>query len=67
VEHILQTDVLFVQNEPEVFTAMVALKTGAASFSDALIGALGRRAGCAATLTFDNKAAQIKDSRLVME
>src|SRR3954467_1343170 len=67
VEHILQTDVLFVQNEPEVFTAMVALKTGAASFSDALIGALGTRAGCAATLTFDKKAARVKGFRLVME
>lgn len=67
VEHILQTDVLFVQNEPEVFTAMVALKTGAASFSDALIGALGTRAGCAATLTFDKKAARSRDFRLVME
>jgi predicted nucleic-acid-binding protein len=68
VEHILQTDVLFVQNEQEVFTAMVALKTGpTASFSDALIGALGTRAGCGATLTFDKKAARIKEFDLVRE
>jgi predicted nucleic-acid-binding protein len=64
VERILQTDVFLIQNEQEVFTAVVALKTGAGSFSDALIGALGRRAGCAATLTFDRKALRLKDFEL---
>jgi predicted nucleic-acid-binding protein len=67
VERILQTDVLFVQNEQEVFTAVVALKKGAGSFSDALIGALGTRAGCAVTLTFDKKAARLKGFQLVTE
>jgi predicted nucleic-acid-binding protein len=61
VERILQTDVFLVQNEQEVFTAVVALKTGAGSFSDALIGALGRWAGCAATLTLDKKASRLKE------
>jgi predicted nucleic-acid-binding protein len=65
VERILQTSVLLVQNEQEVFTAMVALKTGAGSFSDALIGALGTRAGCAATLTFDKKASRLKEFQLL--
>jgi predicted nucleic-acid-binding protein len=64
VERILQTDILFVQNEQEVFTAMVALKTGAGSFPDGLIGALGRRAGCAVTLTFDKKAGRLKEFQL---
>jgi predicted nucleic-acid-binding protein len=64
VERILQTDVFVVQNEQEVFTAMVALKTGAGSFSDALIGALGRWAGCDATLTFDKKASRLKEFEL---
>jgi predicted nucleic-acid-binding protein len=67
VERILQTGVLFVQNEQEVFTAVVALKTGAGSFSDALIGALGTRAGCALTLTFDKKATRLKEFQLVTE
>lgn len=66
VERILQTDTLFVQNEQEVFTAMVALKTGAGAFSDALIGTLGRRAGCAATLTFDRKASRLQDFQLAL-
>jgi predicted nucleic-acid-binding protein len=67
VERLLQIDVLFVQNEQEVFTAMVALKTSTGSFSDALIGALGRQAGCAATLTFDKKAARLQDFQLAAE
>jgi predicted nucleic-acid-binding protein len=44
---------------------MVALKTGAGSFSDALIGALGTRAGCAVTLTFDKKASRLKEFQLL--
>jgi predicted nucleic-acid-binding protein len=67
VERILQTDILFVQNEQDVFTAMVALKAGTGSFSDALIAALGTRAGCATTLTFDKKAARLKEFELVTE
>ncbi|HEX6770725.1 MAG TPA: type II toxin-antitoxin system VapC family toxin [Acidobacteriaceae bacterium] len=58
IERILQADTLVVQNEQEVFTAMIALKTGSARFADALIGALGEWAGCSATLTFDRKAAR---------
>ena len=65
VERILQADTLLVQNEQQVFTALVALKTGAGSFSDALIGALGEWAGCTATLTFDRKAKRLKQFRLL--
>ena len=65
VERILQADTLFVQNEQEAFTAMTALKTGAGSFSDALIGALGVWAACAATLTFDMKAKRLKQVKLL--
>ena len=49
-------DTLVVENEQEVFTATIALKEGGGSFADALIGALGARAGCARTLTFDKTA-----------
>jgi len=59
VERMLQTDVLMVENEQEVFTAMVALRSGEGSFADALIGALAVRAGCARTLTFDHKALRL--------
>lgn len=59
IERMLQTDVLLVENEQDVFTAMVALKSGKGSFADALIGALGARSGCTRTLTFDRKAARL--------
>jgi predicted nucleic-acid-binding protein len=56
VERILQTEVVVVENEQEVFTAMIALKEGSGSFSDFIIAALGAKAGCSCTLTFDRKA-----------
>jgi predicted nucleic-acid-binding protein len=59
VERVLQTDVLVVENEREVFGAMIALKQGQGSFADSVIAALGARAGCSCTLTFDPKAARL--------
>jgi len=59
VERILQTDVLLVEDEQEVFTAMVALKGGQGSFADAAIAALGDKRGCSKTLTFDRKALRL--------
>jgi predicted nucleic-acid-binding protein len=59
VERVLQTDVLVVENEQEVFTAMIALKEGQSSFADAVIAALGARMGCSCTLTFDQKALRL--------
>ncbi len=64
VERMLQADTLSVQNEQEVFTAMIALKAEKASFSDALIEALGAWAGCSSTLTFDKKATRLKGFEL---
>lgn len=65
VERLLQVEVLVVENEQEVFTAMVALKQGRGSFADALIAALGARAGCTHTLTFDQKAIRLSGFELV--
>ena len=61
IEHIFQADTLVVENEQQVFTAMTALKDGSGSFADALIAALGVKAGCARTLTFDRKALRLKE------
>jgi predicted nucleic-acid-binding protein len=60
VERMLQADTLAVQNEQEVFTAMIALKSGQGSFADVLVGALGKWAGCGSTLTFDGKAVRLE-------
>jgi predicted nucleic-acid-binding protein len=59
VERMLQTAVLVVEDEQEIFTAMIALKEGKGSFADAVIAALGSRAGCSCTLTFDRKALRL--------
>jgi predicted nucleic-acid-binding protein len=64
VERMLQADVLVVENEQEVFTAMIALKEGQGSFADAVIAALGARASCSSTLTFDQNALRLSGFRL---
>jgi len=64
VERTLRTRSLAIQNERQVATAMLALKSGTASFDDALIGALGAWAGCTTTLTFDRKAARLNTFQL---
>lgn len=59
IERLLQVDVLAIENEQEVFTAMIILKQGRGSFADALIAELGVRMGCTRTLTFDRKAIRL--------
>ncbi len=58
-EAMLQTDSLVIQCEQEVFAAMTVVKEGRGSFADALIAALGAKAGCTNTLTFDRKASRL--------
>ncbi len=65
VERMLQADTLTVQNEQQVFTAMVSLRRGWGAFADALIGALGEWAGCDSTLTFDKKAVRLAGFEIV--
>lgn len=64
VERILQADVLVVESAFEVFTAMIALKEGRGTFADAVIAALGAKAGCIHTLTFDHKALRLRGFEL---
>jgi predicted nucleic-acid-binding protein len=65
IEGALQADVLVVENEQEVFSAMIALKEGRGSFADALIGALSAKAGCSRTLTFDRRAQRLEGFELL--
>jgi predicted nucleic-acid-binding protein len=58
IEMLLAADTLEVQNEQEVYQAVVALRKWPGAFQDALIGALGTWRGCSITLTFDEKASQ---------
>jgi predicted nucleic-acid-binding protein len=59
VERMLQADALVVESEFEVFTAMIAVKEARGSFADAVIGALGAKAKCSCTLTFDERALRL--------
>jgi predicted nucleic-acid-binding protein len=65
IERLLQAETIIVENEQEVFTAMIALKEGRGSFADALIAALGVKAGCSHTLTFDRKALRLAGFELI--
>lgn len=58
VEMVLAADTLEVQNEQEVYQAVVALRNGTGTFEEALIGGLGAWWGCSVTLTFDQNAAK---------
>jgi predicted nucleic-acid-binding protein len=51
--------VLVVENEPEVFTAMIGLKEEQGSFAATVIAAFGTRASSSCTLTFDHKALRL--------
>lgn len=64
VERMLQVEILLIQHEQETFAAMIALKQGRSSFSDALIAELGAQEGCVHTLTFDQKALRFPRFRL---
>ena len=59
IERVLQAGALVVENEQEVFTAMIAVREARGTFGDALIVALGAKAGCSHTLTFDRRAARL--------
>lgn len=59
VERLLRIDRIVVENEQEVFGAMIAMRERRGSFSDALIASLGEKAGCRHTLTFDRKALRL--------
>ncbi len=59
IERMLGADTLVVEDEPEVFTAMIALQEGSGEFADALIGALSAKAGCSRVITFDRRALRL--------
>jgi predicted nucleic-acid-binding protein len=66
IEAMLQSDVFVIEHEQDVFAATVAVKRDRSQFADALIGRLGERAGCSATLTFDRRAARSLAFRLLL-
>jgi predicted nucleic-acid-binding protein len=65
IERILGANVLLVEHEAEVATALTAVWEGRGSFADALIAALSAKAGCSRTLTFDRKALRLPGFELL--
>jgi predicted nucleic-acid-binding protein len=63
VERLLQAATLVVEDEQEVFAAMIALREGQGSFADAVIAGLGTKAGCSHTLAFDGRALRLPGFR----
>jgi predicted nucleic-acid-binding protein len=59
IERLLQADLLVIENEQQVFAATIVLKENRGSFADALIAAVGVKAGCSSTLTFDRRALRL--------
>jgi predicted nucleic-acid-binding protein len=59
IERLLAANVLVVESEQEVYSAMIALRNGLGSFADALIAAIGSRENCSHTATFDRKALRL--------
>jgi len=56
IEMLLAADTIEVQNEQEVYLAVVSFRNGLETFEDALTGSLGAWRGCSATVTFDENA-----------
>jgi len=59
VQGLLEAPVVVVESATEVFLALTAVQEGRGSFSDVLMAALGAKAGCSTTSTFDRKAARL--------
>jgi predicted nucleic-acid-binding protein len=59
LKRLLEAEQIVVEREREVFSAVRVLEDGRGTFADGLIAALGHRAGCSHTVTFDEKATRM--------
>ena len=64
IEGLISQDTVVVESVDDVVQAIEDVRGLNADFADALISALGRRAGCQATLTFDRDAARLPGFQL---
>jgi len=59
ISAMLDTETLWLEDEPTVEEALVQWEDSVADFADCLIGVRNRQLGCRATATFDAKAARL--------
>lgn len=67
VDALLATPALEIEARDAVEEALERFRDGATRFTDALIGATNRRAGCRATYSFDRRAVALPDFAPVPE
>ncbi|HSC18700.1 MAG TPA: type II toxin-antitoxin system VapC family toxin [Rhizomicrobium sp.] len=60
VEGLLSSETILVENAADAAIALMAVKRGVGDFTDVLLGAGCRRAGCAYTVTFDGRASRMR-------
>jgi predicted nucleic-acid-binding protein len=65
IEIILLTQQFEVADRDAVWAALYDFQNSSADFADCLICQLNRRRGCAETVTFDLKAGELEDFRLL--
>ena len=65
VEQILETAQLDVESSTDVAAAVRTFREGPANFADCLLGRTNLTAGCTHTITFDRKAAKLKEFKLL--
>lgn len=65
LERVVASSVLRICGIQDVTQAIADFRSGRADFSDCLLAALNREAGCTATATFDRRAAEMPDFEFV--
>jgi predicted nucleic-acid-binding protein len=65
LDHILRTAQFRFDHKDQLWLTLHDYRTGAADFSDYLIGRLGTQTGCTATLTFDTSLKNSSHFRLL--
>lgn len=59
LKRLLEAEQIVVEHAREIFSAVRVLEDGRGTFADGVIAALGQRAGCSHTVTFDEKATRM--------
>jgi predicted nucleic-acid-binding protein len=60
IEELLGSETILVENAADAAIALMAVKRKAGEFTDVLLGARCRSAGCAYTVTFDRRASRLR-------
>ncbi len=65
IDQIMETIQLQIESSTDVAAALIQYRAGPADFADCLLGQSNQTAGCTHTVTFDRKAAKLKEFKLL--